>query len=90
MWSGERLAPFLQNTELRTQDFFIQPLDYRFSTKDKSNNYNVQNCGLGDICKDKKKSRWHRCHPEKVDILYVVWGTTGPILRFLQGTIQKR
>ncbi len=49
-----------QNTELR--NLFIQPLDYRISTKHKSNNYNVQNWGLGDICKDKKKSHPHRCH----------------------------
>ncbi len=50
-----------QKSELRT--LFFQPLDYRISTKDKSNNYNVPNWGLGDICKEKMKSRWHQCHP---------------------------
>ncbi len=51
----------LYNSELRT--LFIHPLDYRISTKHKSNNYSVQNWGLGDICKDNKKSHWYRCHP---------------------------
>ncbi len=55
------IIQLIQNSELK--NLFIQPLDYRFSTKHRLNNYNVQNWGLGDICKDKKKSRWHRCHP---------------------------
>ncbi len=61
--------------ELRTEllgNIFIQTLDYRISTKDKSNNYNVQIWGLGDICKDKKKSRWHKCHPEVDSYLLVI------------------
>ncbi len=57
-WNVWLLIFCYKNSELR--NLFIQPLDYRFSTKHKSNNYNVQNWGLGDICKDKKKSRWHK------------------------------
>ncbi len=56
--------PWTRNSELR--NLFIQPFDYGISTKDKSNNYNVQNWGLGDICKDKKKSHWHRCHLKRL------------------------
>ncbi len=52
-----------QNSGLR--NLFIQPLDYRFSTKHQSNNYNVQNWGLRDICKDKKIICWHRWGCEK-------------------------
>ncbi len=50
------LQMFGKSCQYRTQKciYSTRPLDYRISTKHKSNNYNVQKWGLGDICKDKK------------------------------------